>query len=121
MKSIHTTPGRLYALASSADCSVTTPDDRILGTSQAGQQLIFAATHAELSLSDDSAIAVPVGGQAAFLLDPVPGKRAVFAPDGTADDVIIMSDNNTVATFRWPNRLICNTNSDLGIPSSVKS
>lgn len=121
MKSIHTTPGRLYALASSADCSVATPDDRILGTSQAGQQLIFAATHAELSLSDDSAIAVPVGGQAAFLLDPAPGKRAVFAPDGTADDVIIMSDNNTVATFRWPNRLICNTNSDLGIPSSVKS
>lgn len=121
MKSIHTTPGRLYALASSTDCSVATPDDRILGTSQAGQQLIFAATHAELSLSDDAAIAVPVGGQAAFLLDPAPGKRAVFAPDGTADDVIIMSDNNTVATFRWPNRLICNTSSDLGIPSSVKS
>lgn len=121
MKSIHTTPGRLYALASSTDCSVATPEDQILGTCQAGQQLIFAATHAELSLSDDAALAVPVCDKATFLLNPVPGKRGVFAPVGTADDVILLSEDNTVATFQWPNRLICDTNSELGIPSTVQS
>ena len=59
---------------------------------------------------------VRLDGDAVMTLDGAPA-----APDGTADDVIIMSNNNTVATFRWPNRMICNTNSELGIPSTVQT
>ncbi|HIX20585.1 MAG TPA: hypothetical protein H9862_08315, partial [Candidatus Akkermansia intestinigallinarum] len=90
------------AITASAGSVVIYNDDALVDLVPAGRQI--------------SGSIVRLDGDAVMTLDGAPA-----APDGTADDVIIMSDNNTVATFRWPNRLICNTNSDLGIPSSVKS
>lgn len=53
---IQTTIGKTYAVTSTAECTITTPEGILIATCAAGEQTLFVAPGAEVEVSDDSAL-----------------------------------------------------------------
>ncbi len=53
---IQTTIGKTYAVASAAECTVTTPEGILIATCPAGEQTLFVAPTTEIEISDDAAL-----------------------------------------------------------------
>lgn len=56
MNTINTVPGRTYAVTTTRECTITTPEEIIIATCPAGVQTLFVASGTEAHVSDDSAV-----------------------------------------------------------------
>ncbi len=56
MKNVNTVVGRPYAVTTSAECTITTPEGVIIASCAPGKQLVFVAPCDQVQVSDDDAL-----------------------------------------------------------------